>query len=1034
MIPPTNDIHILYVEDDPEFADATATFLEREDDRFTVETAPDASRGFQRVTEADIDCVVSDFDMPGQNGLELLEEVREAYPNLPFILFTGKGSEAVASEAISVGVTDYMQKQDSPEQYTLLANRIQHAVSERESFRAVERERHRSEQLLEAVPASVLQVDADCRFVFASERAREMLELADEQPPNQTREDLEWTLLEMDGEQVSEADRPFRKVWRSGSPRYDLRHIVEWPDGRRKIFSINGVPLFDRNDEIDSVILSFADITDLVEHERELEATETRLADHVETLRRLYEISADPEASFEQKLDRLLELGVESLGTETGIFASIEPAENRWEIVRTAGTDERIDVGMEAPLSQTYCRVVVDSGELFQLARAGRQGWAGEPAYQNWGHETYIGSGVYCGDELYGTLCFVDREGRESPFPEEARTFVELATEWLSSALEQRRHAHELERYREYTDELLDALDDVFFVVDAEGKVRRWNERLSAVTGYSEAGIAEMSASDFFADENHPDVDAAIAEVLQQGHTRIQLPILTRYGESIPHEFVTVRVTNPEGETMLGGIGRDITERRRRQRELERERDRYTTLFEHLPNPVMHGKMEGDRAIVLDINEAFQETFGVTPEEARREDLHELIVPDEQRPEVDVEAINRQLREEGELQMEAIRQTAEGPRDFRVDVTLRNPEAEVPDGYAIYTDITDRKEHERERQQRYEAIFDHSYQFAGLMEPDGTLLETNWSSLEVAGLDEQDVLGKPFWETPWWQIDEETPEKIRRAVERAARGEFVRDELRARSEDGTILVDFSIRPVTDDDGEVRYLIPEGRDITELRALERRERELARQNERLDRFARVVSHDLRNPLNIASIKLQLADRECDSEHLADVARMHDRMADLIDDVLTLTREGKSVENIQHVDLADVVETVGRDIPTDRASIDIRTDATILADGTRLRRLLENLFHNAVEYGGQVVTITVGDLPDGFYVEDDGVGIPEEHREEVFEAGYTSGDEGTGFGLSIVREIAEAHDWSVRATESPQGGARFEFTGVRRPPRS
>ncbi len=106
----------------------------------------------------------------------------------------------------------------------------------------------------------------------------------------------------------------------------------------------------------------------------------------------------------------------------------------------------------------------------------------------------------------------------------------------------------------------------------------------------------------------------------------------------------------------------------------------------------------------------------------------------------------------------------------------------------------------------------------------------------------------------------------------------------------------------------------------------------------------------------------------------------------------------------------------------------TSATAKADENRLRQLFGNLFRNAIEHGGNDVTITVGDLDDGFYVADNGSGIPDEERDQVFEAGHTSAETGTGLGLSIVKEIADAHDWTVSATESSEGGARFEIIGV------
>ncbi|MDY7083447.1 MAG: ATP-binding protein, partial [Halobacteria archaeon] len=114
----------------------------------------------------------------------------------------------------------------------------------------------------------------------------------------------------------------------------------------------------------------------------------------------------------------------------------------------------------------------------------------------------------------------------------------------------------------------------------------------------------------------------------------------------------------------------------------------------------------------------------------------------------------------------------------------------------------------------------------------------------------------------------------------------------------------------------------------------------------------------------------------------------------------------------------------------------------ADRGRLLHVFENLFRNSVEHGGNDVTIRVGDLPDiheetdeedddqryGFFIEDDGPGIPEEERDDVLEHGYTTSSSGTGFGLSIVRSIVEAHGWEIDVSESEEGGARFEITGV------
>jgi len=201
-----------------------------------------------------------------------------------------------------------------------------------------------------------------------------------------------------------------------------------------------------------------------------------------------------------------------------------------------------------------------------------------------------------------------------------------------------------------------------------------------------------------------------------------------------------------------------------------------------------------------------------------------------------------------------------------------------------------------------------------------------------------------------------------------------------------------------------------------------------QNERLNKFASVLSHDLRNPLSVASGRLELAQSESDSTHLDAVSQAHTRMETLIDDLLTLAREGNSVGELESVRLESLAEGCWRNVDTEEATIQIEADRMIRADRSRLQQLLENLFRNTVEHSSSNVSITVGVSDRGFYIEDDGPGIPPEERDRVFDIGYSTADEGTGFGLAIVRRIAEAHGWNVSVVEGSTGGARFEIAGV------
>ncbi|ELZ45270.1 histidine kinase [Halorubrum californiense DSM 19288] len=257
----------------------------------------------------------------------------------------------------------------------------------------------------------------------------------------------------------------------------------------------------------------------------------------------------------------------------------------------------------------------------------------------------------------------------------------------------------------------------------------------------------------------------------------------------------------------------------------------------------------------------------------------------------------------------------------------------------------------------------------------------------------------------------------------------------------------------------------------------RQKRLEQQRERLEEFASVVSHDLRSPLSVAVGNVELADEldgDALSQRLERALDALDRMDDLISDLLTLAREGKTVKAAEPTDLRSVVERAWRTVgePADAALVVDGPLPTVQCDGDRLRQAFENLFRNAIEHGtpegggppltepggdeseprdpvasetfspragsgaddaptspaDAAVRVSVGGTDDGFYVADDGPGIDPDQRGAVFEPGHTTAPDGTGFGLAIVDRIAAAHGWDVSVTESREGGARFEFCCV------
>ncbi|WP_336328286.1 hybrid sensor histidine kinase/response regulator [Halovenus sp. HT40] len=638
----SDTVHVLHVDDEPDFAEMAATFLERENEQFVVETATAASEALDYVTENHVDCIISDYDMPDQNGIEFLEAVREECPGLPFILFTGKGSEEIASDAISAGVTDYLQKESGTSQYAVLANRIQNAV---EAFTA-QRERQRHLDAIETSQEGIAILD-DGRFRYVNE--------------------------------------------------------------------------------------AYADL-----------------------------YGYDPE---------------EMIG-------------EHWELIYP---DEDVPRG--------YNEIIPEVKET-----------------GNW-------------------------QGKTTGLRADGSTFIE---------------------------------------------------------------------------------DHALS--------------MTDSGELV----CTVR---------------DITDREQQRKQLEETTARLELAVEGANIGVWDWDTRTDD---VQFNEKWAEMLGYSLDE-----IDPTLDTWEQRVH---------------------------PDDF--DDAMETLQAHL-DGETEY--------------------YDSEYRM-------------------------QTAAGE--WK---WIRD------IGRVVER------------------------------DEAGDPARAVGIHLDIDERK---QREQELEQEKQRLEEFTGVVSHDLRNPLKVASGRIELARTECDSDHLDDAEAALGRMEELLDDLLRLARSGDQIDEVVSIDLETITEDCWRNVETPEATVVAATQRSIRGDRSRVSQLFENLFRNAVEHGStnpdsqawenagseasedavehgstspdshtrqdagseasepsvadapedaaehgeSDVTVTVGELDDGFYVEDDGPGIPDEHREDVFDTGYSTSTDGTGFGLSIVNQVVNAHDWTIEVTDGSDGGARFEITGV------
>ncbi|WP_367175222.1 PAS domain-containing protein [Haloarcula rubripromontorii] len=618
---------------------------------------------------------------------------------------------------------------------------------------------------------------------------------------------------------------------------------------------------------------------------------------------------------------------------------------------------------------------------------------------------------------------------------------------------EERAHRELAEEY----EALLNTSGDAIFMLDVETagdepafEFARLSPGYESQTGLTTEEVRGQTPRQVFGDERGAELAANYTRCYEQ-----RAPISYREKLDIADD---ARFWDTSlAPVMLGdeivriiGIARNVTEQVNRERKLEATNQRLESLIEATPLTVMEIDTDGT---VTRWNDGAENMFGWSSEEVLGE--FNPMVPDDRQSEF---ASHRERALSGKpiRGKEVRRERKDGEKlDLLLSVTpITAPDGEITSVLAVLEDITEQKQLES----KLRSLQETAQRLSAAQSSD----EVGDIAVEAAG----DILG--FELTGIWEYADQTDELVPLSASAATRE--LLDEL-PRLEAGETLAweafeaselrrydDLqSVTALDEADTELRSGLfvplggfglmgvgaPQGQTFSEAdvdlfqilgatveAAFTRasRETELQRQNERLDEFASVVAHDLRNPLSIAIGFLDIVEETGDLSHVARIESAHDRMERLIDDLLTLSRGETTVTDAKQIDLRAVTTEAWGYVDTAEATLTVAdTVPTVAGDGSRLTQLFENLFRNAIEHGGEAVTVTVGQLDggDGFYVEDDGDGIPPEKREEVLEHGVTSTKGGTGFGLSIVEDIAKAHGWSVRVTEGAAGGARFEF---------
>jgi PAS domain S-box-containing protein len=609
-------------------------------------------------------------------------------------------------------------------------------------------------------------------------------------------------------------------------------------------------------------------------------------------------------------------------------------------------------------------------------------------------------------------------------------TYTILANR-VGNAAERYRAQQEAMAARERLETLLADSADYIHILDAEGTVQYTTPSVERVLGFDPETLAGRDVLGRIHPEDRDLARERLEAVVSdpESETLTEVRAQHRNGD---WRWLEVKARNLLDDPTIEGIVanvRDVTERKERAAEVDWHKQ------------IIQGMDEG--VYVLDPDHEFRfvdyraDTVDLSVQDWQGRDVSYLAETDVFTPD-QVDAIRTAVDDlfaddAGEIRLELEPAVPESTEALELRLTPLDSEI---GSFVLGTtrDITAHRRRERElreTKERYRTLIE-TFPDGGVFAFDEDLTYTlaGGRGLSDVGLTSADMEGK----TPFDVFPESIAEELARNYRATLDGEATVFE---QAFEGS---HYRVRtvPLHDDAGNVTAGMAVSQDVT---AQYERERELERQNERLEEFASVVSHDLRNPLTVLRTSLDLAADTGDDDHFERCQRNVDRMETLIDDLLTLARQGEAIDSTSSVDLSRLATDCWESVDTAGADLSVEGDVVVRADPTRLRQFFENLFNNAVRHGGPDVTVTVGVLDPmhtdtrvdcdglrGFYVADDGTGVPEADRDDVFDSGYSTTQAGTGFGLAIVAEIAEAHGWDIALTESEDGGARFEVTGV------
>ena len=565
MLGKAKPIKILHVDDDPDFLEVARLFLSGENADFCIETATSAEEGLKRLKGDKFDVVVSDYQMPIIDGLEFLQRVRVRGNTIPFIIFTGKGREEVAIEALNKGANHYIQKGgDIKSQFGTLAHVIQETVEKRRAdykLAAIEKEH---QIILNSLPLNIFHINRNSEFIHVNKALAERYGRKPEDFTGKSSEEL----FPEEAESFIKSDQ---EVLENGEPLIGEVRKITTPEGEKWV-RLDKVPLKDAEGNVTGIIGFELDITGLkVAEDRinHLNAVLRAIRDVNELITR----EKDRERLLKDTCKKLIKTrgyynAWIALTDDSDNFITAAQAGFGAEFVQITDTFKIKDGGLmncvKMTLAQSDIRVTENPSETC----------SGCPLASRYAGRSAMAIRLEHRGRVYG-IVEVSIPPRMAQDEEERVLFKEVADD-IAFALHdiETEEAHKelaealwevKERYRI----LFESAKDGIFIEDLDGRIVDVNQTACEMLGYTADELANLSVSDIVSSDVSAQQSNFIRAIQEKGYAFAQVENVRKDGTQISME-ISASIIALQDSPLVVVIARDITDRKQMEEHITR--------------------------------------------------------------------------------------------------------------------------------------------------------------------------------------------------------------------------------------------------------------------------------------------------------------------------------------------------------------------------------------------------------------------------------------------------------------------------------